>query len=183
MSAQPVKAAEPAVEALAPRTGPVGRAARLLLAALLIVLGYDLWVDRRFIFAEADPGLLLLTCLALYGAYQTGALVGRGRETVVGIGALGAAAAAVAAATAGALWAPPLSWLVWGLDIGIVALVAAALLAAVVIGTPGCEIGVFAELNRRLRRGEAMFCLVGLHKLDEWEDAQPWRRRVGRRRR
>ncbi|MGH3712809.1 MAG: hypothetical protein ACRDT4_05025 [Micromonosporaceae bacterium] len=163
-------------ESPAPRTGPIGRAARLLLAAPLTWTGYDLWVDRVPIFTDLDVGLVLLSVLALYGAHQIGKLLGRGRETLIGLAVLGAAAATVSATAGAGLWSPPLSWLVWGVDLAFVAVVGAALLAAAVIGTPGCELGVFSELGRRLRRNEAMFCLVGLHKLDEWEERQPWRR-------
>lgn len=156
----------------APRTGPVGRLARLALAAPLAWTGYDLWVDRGFIFAELDPGLLVLTGFAVYGAHQTGALIGRGKQALAALAVVAVAAAALATVQ-GNLWAAPLSWLVWGLDIGFVALVSGTLLAAVVSGTPGCELGVLAELTRKLRhqahRGEAMFCLAGLHKLDAWE--------------
>ncbi|MGH3646446.1 MAG: hypothetical protein ACRDTM_04625 [Micromonosporaceae bacterium] len=164
----------------APRTGPLGRIARLVLAGLLIFTGYDLWVDRAFIFAELDPGLLVLTGFAVYGAYHTGAVLRRGKETLIGLAVLAAAAAGLAIVMEGSLWAPPLSWLAWGLDIGLVALVSALLLTATVVGTPGCEVGVLAELIGKLRRqayrGEAVFCLVGLHKLDAWEARRPWRR-------
>ena len=56
-----------------------------------------------------------------------------------------------------------------------------ASLLAVVLGTPGCEVGVWPELiararNRRSTAGVRVVCVVGLHILDRWEAR---RRRVG----
>jgi len=55
-----------------------------------------------------------------------------------------------------------------------------ALLVAVVIGLPGCELGIWPLLIGRVR-GERtpirpVGCIVGLHILDNWEAS----RRVGR---
>lgn len=163
-----------------PRTGAVGRLVRLLLAALLGWFAYDLWVDRAFILAEAEPGILVLTAFAGYGLYQIAGLVGWGRQILAVLAVTAAASAAVALVLAGAIWAAPLTWLVWGIDLAVLVVVALALLVAVVLGTPGCEIGVVHELVRR-RRGEAdgadaLFCVVGLHQLDAWETRRPWHR-------
>jgi hypothetical protein len=164
----------------ASRTGPVGRLARLLAAAVGTWSAYSLWTDRAFIFNEPDEGLLLLTGLAVYGVYQIAAVFGRGKLVLATLAVVAAAASALAIAREGSLWAPPLSWLAWGLDIGFLVVISATMLVAMVVGTPGCEIGVLAELTPRLRRqahrAEAMFCLVGLHKLDAWEARQPWHR-------
>jgi hypothetical protein len=163
----------------APRTGPVGRTARLLLAAALAWAAYDLWRDRTFIFAEADPGLLVLSGFAVYGVHHSAALVGRGRQALAALAGLTILAAAIALMHAGMVWAAPLTWLVWGLDLAALAITSLALLVAVVIGTPGCESGVFRELTRRRRhtRGEQVdFCLAGLHRLDAWEAHRPWHR-------
>jgi len=166
-----------------PRTGPIGRLARILLAALLGWLAYDLWVDRSFIFAEAEPGVLILTGLAAYGVHHTGALIGRGRQALAVLAATATVSAATALVIEGRIWAAPLNWFVWGLDLGILVFVAVALLAAVALGTPGCEVGVLRELPRLLRRGpkraEVVSCLAGLHQLDAWEARRPWHRRGG----
>lgn len=165
----------------ATRTGPVGRLVRLLLAAVLGWLAYDLWVDRAFILAEAEPGILVLTALAVYGLHHIAGLVGWGRQVLAVLAVTATASAAVALVLAGAIWAAPLTWLVWGVDLGVLVVVVLALLMAVVIGTPGCEIGVFRELLRRLRGeadgGEALFCVAGLHQIDAWEARRSWRRR------
>jgi len=51
----------------------------------------------------------------------------------------------------------------------------AASALAVVLGTPGCEIGVWNELRTRARCGsfrpeDGLACIVGLHLLDGWEE-------------
>ncbi|MGH2845503.1 MAG: hypothetical protein ACRDL0_05705, partial [Thermoleophilaceae bacterium] len=57
-------------------------------------------------------------------------------------------------------------------------MVSVLMLVATVVGTPGCELGVVSDLRFRLRRrthqAEAMFCVVGLHKLDAWEARRAW---------
>lgn len=166
----------------AARTGPVGRLARMLLAASLAWLAYDLWVDRTFIFNE-DPesGLLILTAFAVFATYYIARLAGLGRPVLALLAVAAGASAALAIWLHGVVWAPPLTWLVWGVDLGIVVVVAVAFLMAVAVGTPGCEVGVFREVARRLRRetsgDDVLFCLIGLHRLDAWEARQPWHRR------
>lgn len=164
-----------------PRTGPVGRLARLLLAVTLGWVVYDLWVDRTFIFDEADPGLLILTGFAVYAVYHTAGLVGLAWPASVATTVTLVGSAVIAVASEGTVWASPLSQVVWGLDFGVVLVIAAALLVAVVVGTPGCEVGVFRDVVRRVRREpgatDVPFCLVGLHWLDAWEARQPWRHR------
>ena len=166
--------------AAAPRTGPIGRVARLLLAAGVIWSGYELWFDRDLILAEWDEGLLILTGLVVYGLRQIAVVFDRGPLAVALLAAGLMAASAWAILWEGSLWAPPLSWLVWGVDFGFLVVLSALLLVATVAGTPGCEIGVIGEVTRRLRRqthqAEAMFCLVGLHKLDDWEARKAQRR-------
>ena len=46
-----------------------------------------------------------------------------------------------------------------------------ALVLAVVVGTRGCEIGVWADIAARLRGRPASppLCVIGLHHLDDWE--------------
>jgi hypothetical protein len=56
-----------------------------------------------------------------------------------------AVAAAVGALRSGGVWGSPLSDLVWTLDVTMLLETIVALLLAVVLGTPGCEIGVWGE--------------------------------------
>jgi hypothetical protein len=82
-----------------------------------------------------------------------------------------AVAAVVGGVRAGAVWGSPLSDLVWTLDVAMLLETIIALLLAAVLGTPGCEIGVWADIAARLRGRPASppLCIIGLHHLDEWE--------------
>ena len=74
----------------------------------------------------------------------------------------------------GAAWGFPLADLVWWFDVAMLAEQVVALILAIILGTPGCEIGVWAELIAR-RRGtqssavDRLGCIIGLHLLDRWE--------------
>jgi len=59
-----------------------------------------------------------------------------------------------------------------------------ALPIAVVLGTPGCEIGVWGDIAARLRGGPASppICIIGLHHLDEWEARRRTRSAAGSQR-
>ena len=87
------------------------------------------------------------------------------------LGAGAAVAAVVGELHAGAVWGSPLSDLVWTLDATMLLETIVALPIAVVLGTPGCEIGVWADTAARLRGGPASppICIIGLHHLDEWQ--------------
>ena len=169
------------------RTGPVGRAVRLLLAAGF-TYGFSTLIDQggpaslRDAEALTDVTFVVLT-IAMVPVYTI--LAGELAKIVAGeavaktarrvaLGTL-AAAAAVAAVVgqvrAGAVWGSPLSDLVWTLDTAILLQTIVALFIAVVLGTPGCEIGVWAEIAARLRGGPASppICIIGLHHLDKWE--------------
>jgi hypothetical protein len=74
----------------------------------------------------------------------------------------------------GSTWGFPLADLVWWFDVVmlVVELIATAL--AIVLGTPGCELGVVAELieisgTSTPPSATAPPCIIGLHALDEWE--------------
>lgn len=176
---------QPSVPIASPsRTGPVGRLARLALAGLAGWVVYDLWVDRLAIFSPSegllDPGLLLVTGVVLHGVYVFAELFGRGKRALVMLGLLAAAAAAAAVVRAGTVWAGPFTWLVWGLNISWLTVVVITALLAIVLGTPGCEIGVLRALARRLRGSvsddKPMFCIAGLGALDSWERRRSWSR-------
>ncbi len=78
-----------------------------------------------------------------------------------------------------------MSDLVWALDAAILLQTIVALPIAVVLGTPGCEIGVWGDIAARLRGEPASppICIIGLHHLDEWEARRRARRGSGHRRR
>jgi hypothetical protein len=171
----------------APRTGPVGRAVRLLLA-VGFAYGLATLVDQGGPSSVRDPETLtdapfvvltiamvvvyavLVTELAkLVGAEAVASMV---RAVALSILAAGATVAAVVGELrSGAVWGPPLSDLVWALDVAMLLQTIVALLLAVVLGTRGCEIGVWADIAARRRGSEAPppLCIIGLHHLDEWE--------------
>ncbi len=174
-----------------PRTGPVSRLVRVLYGAVMAWLAFE-WLEAGLTwFSEsttpANPWIWVVTGLAIYyGLYQLPASsfgAPWGRRVVSIFVTLLAAAAVTALLTQGELWAPPLTWLLYGLDVGLVIVATIAFLVAVVLGTPGCEMGGLAELIRRLRGDsnaegpEAMWCIGGLHRVDEWEAGKPWRAR------
>jgi|SRR5215218_9833726 len=169
------------------RTGPVGRGVRLLLA-VGFGYGFGTLVDQggpasvRDAEALTDAPFVVLTiamvvvCAVLVtelaklvGAEAVASTV---RAVALSILAAGATVAAVVGELrSGAVWGPPLSDLVWALDVAMLLQTIVALLLAVVLGTRGCEIGVWADIAARRRGSEAPppLCIIGLHHLDEWE--------------
>jgi hypothetical protein len=169
------------------RTGPVGRGVRLLLA-VGFTYAFATLVDQGGPASIRDPERLtdvptVVLTIAMVAVYAL--LVGELAKIVAGEEvaktarwvALGILAAAAAVATvvgeisAGAVWGSPLSDLVWTLDVAMLLETIIALPIAVVLGTPGCEIGVWADIATRLRGGPASspICMIGLHHVDEWE--------------
>jgi hypothetical protein len=81
----------------------------------------------------------------------------------------------------GSVWGFPLADLVWWFDVLMLAEGLIACTLAVVLGTPGCEIGVWPELTARLRGrrsapANGLACVVGLHFVDRWESRHRLRR-------
>jgi hypothetical protein len=183
-----------------PRTGPVGRLARLLIAAAL-ALGLFSIADQGGPASFRDPSNLTEPITwVLHGAMLVvfvllvGQLVGAtlspaaGRRWQLGavlvLAVLLAAAAVTAWIASGEVWASPLSDLVWGFDAFMLVETIVALLLAITLRTPGCEVGVWPELIARLRGEDGAaatrpICVLGLHFVDEWE-ARRARARGGR---
>ena len=185
----------------AARTGPVGRAVRLLLA-LGLTAALGTLVDQGGPASVRDPETLtdapfVVLTLAMLVVYATlaakMAAVVRGEAaaerarglTLAVLAAAAAVAALVGEVRAGAVWGSPLSDLVWTLDIVMLVQTVVALLVAVLLGTPGCEIGAWPELAARLRGRPAPppLCILGLHHLDDWERRRRCARRDARNRR
>jgi hypothetical protein len=172
------------------RTGPVGRLARLVLAAafaypLLSIVGPG--GSSRFrnphILSEPSAWLLhilmLVTFIILVGALAA-ALAGERARRPWQLGALVTATALVAIAGGiglvdrGLFWGFPLADLVWWFDVLMLIEQIGATLLAVGIGTPGCEVGVWPYLIGRARGAapsaeNGLACIVGLHLIDGWE--------------
>jgi hypothetical protein len=172
------------------RTGPVGRLARLGFAAVYAAAFLSI-VDWRGSARFRNPHILseptawflhllmLISFLILVGALAT-TFAGPFAKRRFQVGAFVASVAAIAVAaliglgTQGAAWGFPLADLVWWFDVLMLSEGLVALLLAVALGTPGCEIGVWSELLARARGGESethvgLACVVGLHLLDAWE--------------
>jgi hypothetical protein len=172
------------------RTGPLGRLARL---GLLVVFAGSLYsiVDgqgsARFrnphILTEPSAWFLHVTMLVVFVV-----LVGTIASTLTGtrlvfrvqIAAVAAllgscvVAAIVGQLAFGSLWGFPLADLVWWFDVVMLGTGLASTALAIVLGTPGCEIGVLGEMAACFRRTPAPSadpspCILGLHALDEWE--------------
>jgi hypothetical protein len=176
-----------AVAAPMQRTGPIGRAVRLLLAggfgyalATLVDQGGPASIRDPETLTEAPFVALTIGMVAVYAVLVSqlaklvaGEPVARTawRVALAVLAAAAAAAAVVGELRAGAIWGSPLSDLVWALDVAMLVETIVALPLAVVLGTPGCEIGVWGEIAARLRGRPAAppLCIIGLHHLDEWE--------------
>jgi hypothetical protein len=103
------------------------------------------------------------------------------RAQMAGLAALvasGVIAAIVGEVAYGSVWGFPLADLVWCLDAGMLAVGFGSTALAILLGTPGCEIGVLREVATRFGRtpaptpsedAEAWPCILGLHALDDWE--------------
>jgi hypothetical protein len=173
-----------------PRTGPVGRLARLLIAVALALGLYSI-ADQGGPASYRDPsnltepitwvlnGAMLVVFVLLVGQL-VGATLGLGAVrgwqlgAVIALAVLLAAAALTAWFASGEVWASPLSDLVWGFDALMLVETIVALLLAIALGTPGCEVGVWPELIARLRSEDGAastrpICVLGLHFVDEWE--------------
>ena len=165
------------------RTGPTSRTSRVLMAAATgwFAVEWATYGIGRFSQTKtlANPWFWFIIGTGIdYGLYQTAASgFGRrwGIRTVVAfaVAVIGAGAAAIGAE--GELWAAPLTWLLFGLVVGFLALTAIGALISLALGTPGCEFGALGELIRRLRGvpepqgADAMWCVFGMHRIDAWE--------------
>lgn len=180
------------------RTGPVGRLARLGWAAIFAL---SLWsitgpeLSARFrnphILGEPSAWVLhlamVLVFVILVGAVA-GALAGQKARVPSQIGAVIALIAIMATASAiglrshGSAWGFPLADVVWWFDAVVLVEQIVATLLAVVLGLPGCEIGVWPWLIARARgdspRTEnVLACVIGLHLIDQWEARRRMKRR------
>ncbi len=175
------------------RTGPIGLLVRAGLLALMVLSLVSL-IDQGGIVTfrrpsvAGEPSVWFLTFVmavlfvSLVG--QLGGMLTRRPATRWQLGAIAVlvgstlVAAVIGQLSAGAVWGFPLADLVWAFDVVMLIETTVALAIAIVLGTPGCEIGVWGELMGRRRPDPAqppmVACVVGLHLLDDFE-----RRRQG----
>lgn len=170
-------------------TGPIGRLARLILAGLFAVALVS-FLDQGGVVGFRDPSVateftvwILTAAMVAVFATLVGAIASAaGRPSpwpwrlgvIALFGVAGVGAAIVGQATSGGVWGYPLSDLVWWFDAVMFVQTIIATLIAVVIGMPGCEVGVWPALVARARGGNSApvagpACVIGLHLLDEWE--------------
>jgi len=123
--------------------------------------------------------LMLVTFVILVGALAA-ALLGPQNRTRWQVAATLAAfsvvvvAGGIGALAYGAFWGFPLADAVWWFDVLMLIEQVVAILLAIALGTPGCEIGVWPELIARARgigstAENGLACVVGLHLIDRWE--------------
>lgn len=102
-------------------------------------------------------------------------MVGWGRRALAILSAAVVALVGVKLVAGDSLWAPPFTWLLWGL--GFAGLISVLLmLMAVIVGTPGCELAVWREIAGRQPSqpdDKPMFCLAGLHAIEPGSAAGP----------
>jgi hypothetical protein len=173
-----------------PRTGPIGRLARLLIAVIAALSLYSI-ADQGGPASFRNPSNLsepitwvlhiaMLTLFVLLIGQLAAATVGPAgvrrwqMRALIGLAVALVTAAGIAWMASGVVWASPLSDLVWGIDAAMLVETIVALLLAIALGTPGCEVDVWPELIGRLRGGHAPtssrpICVLGLHFIDEWE--------------
>lgn len=165
------------------RIGPVGRTARALGAVVMAAFAYEwgeagmTWFSRPS--TPANPMVWVVAGLAVYyGLYQFSDFsFGHpwGKRVVIGFAGILGTVIVATVGIQGGLWATPLTWVLYWLSVSFLIAVTISYLVALFLGTPGCEVGGLAELVRRLRQpsqpdqAEAMWCVAGLHRLDEWE--------------
>jgi hypothetical protein len=178
------------------RTGPVGRSVRLILAAAIgtfVILRLATFAHRgptgyRDPAVIADVSFWILTAIVVASIVDFSGRFAPGLErfapnarriaTVVALLGAVVLTAAGGLALRGAVWGFPLADLVWWLDTAYLIQLAPAFGLAAVLGTPGCEQGVWRELLARRVSGShtPLSCVIGLHALDAWEADRSGRR-------
>jgi hypothetical protein len=167
----------------------LGRLARLAFVALLAVSfqsiadqggpasfqGQSNLTEPSLLFLDA---VMLLVFVSLVGvlAISLGHGHSAGRWSIIAVvvsAAVVAGSAALSQLAHGSVWYSPLSDVVWWFDALMLLQTMAALLIAVVIGLPGCELSVWPVLIGRTRGERSpttpVACIIGLHLLDGWE--------------
>jgi len=171
------------------RTGLVGRLVRLglaITAALTLTSIVDSHGSARFrnphILTEPSAwflhALMLIVFVLIVGAVSAAVLGDRVARrfqvaSIVAIAGTVIVAGALGYSRSGSVWGFPLADLVWYFDVFVLTAEFIAFILAVILGTPGCEIGVWPDLISRAgeRAGptEGLVCIVGLHLIDHFE--------------
>lgn len=163
------------------RPGVVGRAVRLLFAAILAVLTYQLaagapsWWDGL----DGDAGLFVwLAFLLAFSHWLVNELLGVSwgwRPTAALVAGAGVAAA-VGAWTEGTPWGAPLGIYLWAWSFAFALTLGLGHLLAVLLGTPGCELRSFWHLWAKVRGRDvaAVACPGWVDRFDRVRIAGRW---------
>ncbi len=163
------------------RIGPISRAVRIAITVLLLWLAGGLISEGIAGFSEppvpGQPVFWLITVWAFVTVHDVVRVLLRrpGWPVVGGVIVLTLAAGVTATIMGGRLWAAPLTWVVYAVDLGVATLVLLGYAASVVLGTPGCDQAALREAIDRLSgrydpaTASLSVCAGGLHRLDSWE--------------
>lgn len=161
-----------------PRPGPVGRLARLVLAALCLYYVYGLIAVSGSVLSADGSIRALLSNGIIPGLFLVSYVINIGFSrawkkwpALISAMALGAIAL-VGYFTSGSAETTLLARSIWGWELYVFAHLGVAFLIAAVIGTPGCEMRSFHDLYSRITGlpTKEHYCPVGpLDPIDQWE--------------
>jgi hypothetical protein len=167
------------------KVGPIGISARLFWLAATLWGLYQIIFEWPSILAEteifAETGILLVTVFTILLFSDVVNIVFRRnwayRPLQVLI-ALAVVALVVDLIAYQEAWEAPLAWLVWVADLFVFAFLTVSFVVGIPLRLRGCELAALPALAARMRGqpfDDTSRCIVGLQKIDEWED----RRRAG----
>lgn len=162
------------------KTGPFGILARLSWLAVTLWGLYQIIFDWPSLIADteifADSGIVLVTGFTVLLFSDVVNITFRrnwGYRPIQLLIALAVVALVVDLIVSGEAWAAPLGWLVWGADLFVFAFLTVSFLVGIPMRLRGCELGALPALSARMRGqpfDDTSRCIVGMHKIDEWED-------------
>ncbi len=171
---EPLDSMEPA------KTGPFGILARLSWLAITLFGLYQIIFDWPSRIADteifADTGIFVVTGFTVLLFADVVNITFRrnwGYRPIQALIALAVVALVVDLIVFEEAWAAPLAWLVWGADLFVFVFLAVSFIVGIPMRFRGCELGALPALAARMRGqpvDDTSRCIVGLHKIDEWED-------------
>ncbi len=174
MSAELQLAPEGTIE----RPGPVGRVARLLLAAVFFSGTWALIVDGRY-FRNGEPWTQSEWAFTVFAGFflfpyvlNIGFSRNWGRWPQVGVLLAAAVGGSISYTMNGTVWSSPLNWIVWAWLTYEFAHLTLSFVLAAVLATPGCEMRAVPHLLSMIQGRPSVehHCPVGpLAPIDRWE--------------
>ncbi len=160
------------------KTGPFGILARLSwLTAILFGLYAIIfvWPSQMADTEIFDVGFWVVTGFTVFLFSDVVNIVFRrkwGYRPIQALIALAVVALVVDLIVYEEVWEAPLQWLVWAADLFVFAFLTVSFLVGIPMRLRGCELGALPALSARMRGqpfDDTSPCIVGLHKIDEWE--------------